>query len=66
MAKPSKQRPWIVEIRPPGTSVHTPEWFEMDAFRDAETAEANANLMRRRSPDAEFRVIHINRNDRRA
>ena len=56
MAKPSKQRPWIVEIRPPGTPIHSSTWYEMEAFRDAETAEANANLMRKRSPDAQFRV----------
>jgi hypothetical protein len=53
MAKPSKQRPWAVEIQ---VAALKDQWFAADAFRDRETAEMNATLMRRRAPEATFRV----------
>lgn len=53
MANPSKRLPWVVEIKPPGLT----RWFSMDAYRDADAAHANADLMRRRSPYSEFRVV---------
>lgn len=58
MAKPSKQRPWTVEIQPP----HMDGWFNMDAYRDEEEAKANAKLMEKRSPEAKFRVVKLTEN----
>ena len=55
MARPSKRRPWVVEINPPATN----GWFEMEAFPDRETADANAALMQRRAPEAKFRIRNI-------
>lgn len=56
MAKPSKQRPWIVEMWP---KAHGTTWVVMDAYRDEDTAEANAALMRGRVPFADFRVRDV-------
>jgi hypothetical protein len=53
MANASKRRPWAVEIKVPSSE----QWFAMDAYADDETAQANAELMRKRSPEAEFRVV---------
>ena len=56
MAKPSKQRPWVVEIQPPESA----GWFDVDAYpyREEDAARANAKLMERRSPAAKFRVVN--------
>jgi len=56
MAKPSKQRPWAVEM---SVAAVEGQWFAMDAYRDEETAEMNAKLMRKRAPDATFRVRKV-------
>ena len=53
MANPSKRKPWAVEMKAPTMGL----WFAMDAYSDEDAAQSNAELMRKRSPDAEFRVV---------
>lgn len=36
MAKVSKQRPFVVELQPPGMT----EWAALDAYRDSERADS--------------------------
>jgi hypothetical protein len=56
MSKPSKQRPWVVQMNVAGLD----RWFDMDAYRSEDEAEMNAALFRKRAPEAEFRVVqHI-------
>ena len=57
MAKPSKQRPWVVQMNPPNMSDH--KWFDVEAFRSEDEADMTAALYRKRAPEATFRVINI-------
>ena len=52
MAKPSKQRPWVVEVYVPAFN----KWFDLDAYRDKQEAEMQMALKRKRDPRTEFRV----------
>lgn len=53
MAQASKQRPWAVEMKPPGTE----NWFHLDAYRDQAEAKMQATLARRRAKGrAEVRI----------
>jgi hypothetical protein len=54
MAKPSKQRPYVMQMY----SDTLGKWFNLDAFRDRDTAEAHAELARKRDPETKFQVIH--------
>lgn len=57
MANPSKTRPWVVQM------AAGDQWYDTDAHRDQETAEAMAEIARKRAPGTEWRVININQQE---
>jgi len=50
MANPSRTRPWVVQMQADG------EWYDVEAHRDQETAEAMAKIARGRATDTDWRV----------
>jgi hypothetical protein len=54
MAKPSKQRPWVIEMRPPNATGF--KWYELDAYRSEDEARLQLALMQKRAPEAEFQL----------
>jgi hypothetical protein len=55
MANPSKQRPYVLQMYVDRLG----KWFHVDAFRDRDTAEAHAELARKRDPQTKWQVIHF-------
>ena len=57
MAKPSKRRPWVLEMQ---SDTLPGQWFEVDAFSDHEEAEFRCRkLMRDGAKGITFRVRHF-------
>jgi len=53
---PSKQYPWVTEMKPPGQD----KWYPFNAYRDKDIAEAMAKIARKRQPKVPIRVRNIN------
>lgn len=52
MGKHRKRTPFAVEMQPP----HQKGWYVMAVYRSEDEAEMQAELMRKRSPEAKVRV----------
>ena len=52
MAKPSKRYPWVLEVYVPALD----KWYDVEAFRDKDEAEMQAQLKRKRDPEVKLRV----------
>ena len=55
MAKPSKQRPYALQMYALG------KWYTVDAFSDREIAEAHAKLANRRETETKWQIIDTQR-----
>ncbi len=53
MAKASKIKPWLVQMKPPALDL----WYDAGAYRDKKEADMQARLARSRAPEADWRVI---------
>jgi len=54
MAKPTKHRPWVVQI---SVACVPGKWYGLDAYRDQDTALVEAALAQQRLPGIQIRVI---------
>ena len=52
MAKPSKRYPWVLEVYVPALD----KWYDVEAFRDKDEAEMQAQLKRKRDTEVKLRV----------
>jgi hypothetical protein len=56
MANPSKSYRWIIQVLTSDAKAEG-KWYDVDAYRQKDEAEAHAELCRKRVPKAEWRVI---------
>jgi hypothetical protein len=56
MARPSKKRPWVVQMQIAATG----KWYALSAYSDKDEADAQASLVLKRGSNAEVRVVDHN------